>query len=93
MMELYKPFPSKVKNKKYSVYVKGKNGKPKLISFGDKRYQQFKDKLGHYSNLNHLDKKRRDSYRKRSRGIRNKEGKLTYLDKNTANYYSYNFLW
>ena len=37
---LYKPFVSKVKNKKYSVYVKAdtKSGK-KLISFGDKRYQ------------------------------------------------------
>ena len=31
---LYKPFQSKAKNKKYSVYVKGKGGIPKLISFG-----------------------------------------------------------
>ena len=38
-MELYKPFKSKAKNKKYSVYVKG----GKLIHFGDKRYGQYKD--------------------------------------------------
>ena len=33
MKELYKPFISKSKNKKYSVYVV-KNGKTKLINFG-----------------------------------------------------------
>ena len=42
-MELYKPFKSKAKNKKYSVYVKG----GKLIHFGDKRYGQYKDKIGY----------------------------------------------
>ena len=41
-MELYKPFKSKAKNKKYSVYVKG----GKLIHFGDKRYGQYKNKIG-----------------------------------------------
>ena len=46
-MELYKPFKSKAKNKKYSVYVKG----GKLIHFGDKRYGQYKDKIGLYSHL------------------------------------------
>ena len=43
--KLYQPFPSKAKNKKYSVYVKSddtKSGK-KLIHFGDKRYEQFQD--------------------------------------------------
>jgi hypothetical protein len=38
---LYKPFVSKAKNKKYSLYVM-KNGKKRLIHFGDSRYQQFK---------------------------------------------------
>jgi len=32
--ELYKPFKSKAKNKKFSVYVM-KNGKKALINFGD----------------------------------------------------------
>ena len=49
--ELYKPFKSKAKNKKYSVYIKSdtKSGK-KLIHFGDSRFPQYKDKLGEYSN-------------------------------------------
>ena len=45
---LYKPFVSKAKNKKYSVYVKADNKSGvKLINFGDSRYGQFKDKIGH----------------------------------------------
>lgn len=89
---LYKPFVSKAKNKKYSVYVM-KDGKKKLIHFGDSRMQQFKDKIGHYKSKDHGDKKRRDSYLARAKGIKDKSGKLTYTDKNSANYYSVNFLW
>jgi len=81
---LYKPFKSKAKNKKYSVYVKGKNGKPKLIHFGDKRYGQFKDKLGVYSKLDHNDPKRKKSYYAR-------HGKAT--SKDTAKYWSHKILW
>jgi len=81
--ELYKPFISKAKNKKYAVYVM-KDGKKKLINFGDKRYQQFKDKLGHYSSLNHFDKKRKKLYYQR-------HGKTS--DKNTAKYWSNKILW
>ncbi len=81
--ELYKPFKSKAKNKKYSVYVM-KDGKKKLIHFGDSRYQQFKDKLGEYSNLDHNDKKRRDLYYKR-------HGKAT--SKDSAKYFSHKYLW
>ena len=45
--------------KKYSVYVM-KDGKRKLISFGDKRYPQFKDKgPGVYSHLDHNDPEKR----------------------------------
>ena len=51
---IYKPFVSKAKNKKYSVYVKGPTGKIKLIHFGDKRYGQYHDKLGHYKNKDTL---------------------------------------
>jgi len=83
MKELYKPFVSKAKNKKYYVYVM-KDNKKKLINFGDKRYQQYKDKLGHYSSLNHLDKKRKELYYKR-------HGKTK--DKNTAKYWSNKILW
>lgn len=83
--ELYKPFKSKAKNKKYSVYVKSdtKSGK-KLIHFGDSRFSQYKDKLGEYSNLDHNDKKRRDLYYKR-------HGKAT--SKDSAKYFSHKYLW
>ena len=83
-MELYKPFKSQRKNKKFSVYVKGKDGKPKLIHFGDSRYEDF---------TQHKDKKRRESYRKRASKIKNKKGEYTYKLKDTPNYWSYNYLW
>tara|TARA_R110000772_G_scaffold11572_4_gene36104 strand:+ start:10193 stop:10468 length:276 start_codon:yes stop_codon:yes gene_type:complete len=86
---LYKPFPSKAKNKKYSVYVKG----DKIIHFGDKRYQHFKDKIGDYKSLDHNDPVRRKSYLARAKGIKNKQGELTWKDKNTANYWAVRVLW
>ncbi len=75
---LYKPFPSKAKGKKLSVYVM-KEGKKRLINFGDSSMQDF---------TQHKDKVRRKSYLARSAGIRDKNGKLTYLDKNSANYWA-----
>jgi len=81
--ELYKPFKSKAKNKKYSVYVM-KNGKKRLIHFGDSRYGQFKDKLGEYKHLDHGDSKRKKNYYAR-------HGKAT--NKNTAKYWSHFVLW
>ena len=83
--ELYKPFVSKVKNKKYSVYVKSdnKSGK-KLIHFGDSRYSQFKDKIGHYSHLDNNDPKRKKAYYSR-------HGKAS--SKDTAKYFSHKYLW
>ena len=91
-MNLYEPFKSKAKNKKYSVYVL-KNNKKSLIHFGQLPYGQYKDKLGTYSNLDHNDKKRQQSYLSRAKGIKNKKGELTYLDKNTSNYWAVNYLW
>jgi len=81
--ELYKPFKSKAKNKKYSVYIM-KDGKKKLIHFGDSRFSQYKDKLGEYSHLDHNDKKRRELYYKR-------HGKAT--SKDSARYFSHKYLW
>lgn len=84
MKELYKPFKSTVKNKKFDVYVKGKGNKIKKISFGDSRYEDF---------TQHKDKKRRDNYLKRARGILKKDGTPAYLDKNSPAYWSYYYLW
>tara|TARA_R110002153_G_scaffold149145_1_gene300567 strand:+ start:545 stop:808 length:264 start_codon:yes stop_codon:yes gene_type:complete len=80
---LYKPFKSSAKNKKFSVYVM-KDGKKKLIHFGDTRYQDY---------TQHKDEIRRKSYLARAKGIKNKKGEFTWKDKNSANYYSVRYLW
>ena len=67
------------KNKKYDVY---KNGKY-LVSFGDNRYEQYKDKIGLYSAKNHLDKKRRELYYKR-------HGKAKF---ESSKWFSHKYLW
>lgn len=90
--ELYKPFKSSAKGKKYSVYVM-KEGVKRLIHFGDSNQQQFFDKIGDFKDLNHNDEKRRKSYLARSKGIKNKEGELTWKDKNSANHWAIKTLW
>jgi len=86
MVELYKPFRYKGSGVyKMSVYVKNeKTGKPKLIHFGDKRYKDFRQ---------HRDQKRRASYLARAKGIKDKQGRLTWKNKNSKNYYSVKYLW
>lgn len=84
---LYKPFKSDKTpaGKKFSVYVKANNSKGyKIIHFGDSSMQDFRQ---------HKDEKRRASYLARAKGIKDKNGNLTYKDKNTANYWSVKFLW
>ena len=68
------------KNKKYDAYKDGKY----LVSFGDSRYKQYKDKIGDYSHLDHLDKKRRDNYYKRF-------GKDAMFE--SAEWFANRFLW
>ena len=82
---LYKPFKSKAKNKKYSIYVKSDNKKGyKIVHFGSSQHQQFFDKIGLYSHLNHNDPKRKKAYYARH----GKEAK-----KDTAKYFSHLYLW
>ena len=78
------------KNKKYMV-----KHNDKWIHFGDSRYEQFRDStpLKLYSYLDHKDKERRKNYLLRAKGIKNKFGALTYLDKNSPNYWSIKYLW
>jgi len=80
---LYKPFKSTAKGKKMSVYVM-KDGKKKLIHFGDSNMEDFRT---------HKDQARRKSYLARSAKIRDKNGNLTANDKNSANYYARRILW
>jgi hypothetical protein len=83
---LYKPFKSTRAGKKYSVYVTSEKGNPKLIHFGALGYQHYKDKIGLYSDLDHLDKGRRKNYRSRHQHDR-------INDKNTPGYWSWHYLW
>ncbi len=73
---LYKPFNAPASSKyKKMVYVK-KDGKKRKIGFGLKGYKH------NYS------AKARKAYLARSAGIRDKSGKLTKNNKNSANYWS-----
>lgn len=78
------------KNKKYMVLYNNN-----WIHFGSTLYQQFRDQtpLKLYSHLNHSDATRRLNYLRRAKGIKNRSGELTYLDKNSPNYYSVKYLW
>lgn len=94
MPQNIKFFKSNVKNKKYRVEFIHK-GKPYKVNFGHLQYQQFKDStpLKLYKHLNHNDSERRKRYLARSKGIRNKDGKLTKDDPTGANYWSIRYLW
>lgn len=77
---------SNVKNKKYTALLKNKEtGKIKKIHFGDSRYQQYKDKLGKYTHLDHNDEKRRQNYIKRH--------SVNSFEPYSANYFSLKYLW
>ena len=65
------------------VYVM-KDGKKRLIHFGLKSMKDF---------TQHKDLKRRKNYLSRSGGIRDKKGRLTKNNKNSANYWSRKILW
>jgi hypothetical protein len=82
-MQLYRPEPSHLKSKKYKVWVL-RDGKPKLIHFGSRAHQHFRDRLGHYTALDHNDERRRELYYKRF-------GPAT--DKNSAKWFSHKYLW
>ena len=78
------------KNKKYMVKVDND-----WVHFGDTRYEQFFDNvpLKLYSNLNHNNKERRKNYLARAKAITDKDGKLTWKNKKSPNYWSVNWLW
>lgn len=80
--------------KGYDIYLSDKLDKKyygmvnnKKVYFGGdpKKYQHYYDKMGYYSNLNHLDEKRRANYHKRHGTDKALRG--------TANYFSSEILW
>lgn len=77
--EGYKIFVSDKSPKKYYALVDGKK-----IYFGDRNYQQYHDKLGHYKSLDHNDAKRRKLYHKRH---------AKDYPRGSADYFSKRILW
>lgn len=79
---MYRFIVSLRKGKKYDAY---KNGRY-LVSFGAKKYQQFKDKtpLRAYSHLDHNDRERRRLYYTR-------HGKDAKFE--SAKWFSHRYLW
>lgn len=78
---------SEIKNKKYDAILRHESGKLKRISFGDTRYEHFRDStgLGLYSNLDHGDRKRQINYLKRMK--KSKDNLFS------SSYFSSNYLW
>ena len=58
--QLYKPFKSSAKNKKFSVYVM-KDGKKRIIHFGSSLHEDFRQ---------HKDPVRRKAYLARAKGLK-----------------------
>ena len=90
------PFP-----KKYTAFVKNKKTKKvRRIHFGDRRYQQYKDrtKLGLYKHKNHGTRKRMRNYFSRHSGTK-KRGKAIKKEKRkskgfyTPKILSHKYLW
>lgn len=82
-IEGYDIFVSKRKNKKYDVYKDGKY----ILSFGQRNMQHYRDKIGHFSNLDHNDKQRLANFKNRFRQL------IAKNDKNSAMYWSDKYLW
>ncbi len=76
------------KDKKLMVNINGV-----IVHFGNPQYEQYKDKTGIWSHLDHNDKKRRDSYLKRSGGIIDGSSDLTKDKITSSNYHSREVLW
>lgn len=90
------PFP-----KKYTAYVKDKKTKrTRKIHFGDRRYQQYKDRtpLKIYAKQNHGTRKRMQNYFSRHSGTKSRKKAITKEIKKSKGYYnpkilSHIYLW
>lgn len=86
--KLIKFMRSRTRGKKYdAILLNKRTRKVKRIPFGALGYEQYKDStgVGLYSNINHLNTKRRRNYRIRHAG----ENKRKY----SSGYFSWKYLW
>ena len=87
--------------KKYTAHIKdNKTGKIRVLHFGHKDYEQFKDrtKNGLYSSRNHGDKKRQRNYYNRHSGEKNRNKAIEKEKRKGNGYYtpkllSHIYLW
>ena len=90
------PFP-----KKYTAYIKNnKTKKIRKLHFGDRRYQQYKDRtpLKLYKNKNHNTKKRQQNYFSRHSGTKKQKNLINKEIKKNKKFYtpkilSHKYLW
>jgi serine protease inhibitor ecotin len=90
------PFP-----KKYTAYIKNKKTKKIIkLHFGDKRYQQYKDRtpLKLYKNQNHGTRKRMQNYYSRHSGTKNRKKAIKQEKQKSKGLYnakilSHEYLW
>ena len=87
--------------KKYTATVKDKKTKKtRILHFGDKNYEQFKDRtnLGIYSHKNHGNKRRQENYYNRHSGEKNRKKAIAKEIRREKGYYtpkilSHTYLW
>ena len=87
--------------KKYTAHIKDKKtGKVRVLHFGHKDYEQFKDrtKIGLYSSRNHGNKKRQRNYYNRHSGEKNRKKAIEKEKRKGNGYYtpkllSHIYLW
>jgi|TARA_Y100000768_G_C23939711_1_gene664482 hypothetical protein len=90
------PYP-----KKYTAILKNKKTKKtRKLNFGDRRYQQYKDRtpLKLYKGKNHNTRKRMQNYFSRHSGTKNREKAIKKEIRNSRGYYtpkilSHKYLW
>jgi hypothetical protein len=90
------PFP-----KKYTAYIKDKKTKKiRKLNFGDRRYEQYKDRtnLKLYKHKNHSSRKRMKNYYSRHSGTQKRKAALNKETKKSKGYYtpkilSHKYLW
>lgn len=85
--------------KKYTAVLVDGNGNTSRVSFGDRRYWHYRDRVpvrlggGLWRHKDHGDAKRRANYRKRHGGIRRKDGSRATKAKFSPAWFSLNYLW
>ena len=84
------PYP-----KKYTAILKNKKTKKtRKLNFGDRRYQQYKDRtpLKLYKGKNHNTRKRMQNYFSRHSGTKNREKAIKKEIRNSRRYYTLKML-